>query len=303
MKVLIIGYGSIGKRHEEVLLKFNDISTIDIVTHQVLPKKQTFLSLQEIENIDIYDYFVISSPTNKHYEQLKYIEENANNKIILCEKPLFETKKELNIIKNTVYIGYVLRFHPLLQKLKNEIKNQKIISTNISCGQYLPTWRSNTNYKESYSAKKDEGGGVLLDLSHEVDYIQWLFGPLKDIKSYKLKVSDLEIDSDDLTTLIGKTTKGVIVTLSIDYISKIVNRKILLHTCEFSYELDLINNVLLIKDKDGIEKIESINNLERNDMFEMMHNSVLGNKQYICSFDEALKTMDTISIIQEQNND
>ncbi len=302
MHILIIGYGSIGKRHEEVLLQLNSTSVIDIVTKQKLPKKQTFKSLKEVISIDSYDYFIIASPTNKHYEQLKYIESNAKNKIIFCEKPLFETKKYLNIINNIVYIGYVLRFHPLLQRLKNDIENQKVINVNVSCGQYLPKWRPNTNYKESYSAKKNEGGGVLLDLSHEIDYIQWLFGSLDDIKSYQVKGSDLEIDSDDLMTLIGKTTKDTIVTLTIDYISKIMQRRLIVNTIEFSYELDFIKNTLIRKDKEGQEKVYSMQDLKRNNIFRNMHKSVLGDKQNICTYEEGLNIMNTISIIQEQNN-
>lgn len=301
MKVLIIGYGSIGKRHESVLNSFKEIKKIDIVTKQNLDNKNTFYSIKKIENLDIYDYFIIASETNKHYEQLSYLESKVSKKIIFCEKPLYETKKELNIIKNKVYVGYVLRFHPLLQRLKKELVNEKIISININCGQYLPTWRTNIDYKSSYSAKKNEGGGVLLDLSHEIDYLQWLCGELEEIKSYQLKISDLEIDSDDVTTLIGQTKNNILVNLSIDYISKILNRKILIHTLDKSFELDFILNKLIINNKkDEKEEIE-INSLERNYMFEQMHKDILNKCEYICNYDEGINVMKTISNIQEQN--
>ncbi|WP_295020695.1 Gfo/Idh/MocA family oxidoreductase [Sulfurimonas sp.] len=301
MRVLLIGYGSIGRRHEEVLSSFSTIEEIHIVTKQALPDKVTFKNLQEVDNLKQYDYIVIASETYKHFEQLKYLENHISNKLIFCEKPLFETDKELTILKNRVLVGYVLRFHPLMQKLKHYLKNEKILSSTIVCGQYLPTWRKEVDYKTSYSASKAQGGGVLLDLSHEIDYAQWLFGDMIDIQSYQLKVSDLEIDSDDLVTLISKTQKGVIVTMSIDYISKITHRRIIVNTIENTYELDFIKNLLIQKDRNGLEQKHKTKNLERNTMFEKMHASILSNQHSACTYKEGQSVMKTISTIQRQS--
>ena len=299
--MLIIGYGSIGKRHEEILLSFDSVRQIDIVTKQTLPNKITYKNLEEISVITKYDYYIIASETYAHHEQLRYLEDRLSNKLIFCEKPLFETDKHLMIVKNKVYVGYVLRFYPLMKKLKVLIKNEKVISVNVNCGQYLPTWRPDSDYKNSYSAKKEEGGGVLLDLSHEIDYVQWLFGKIYEIKSYQLKVSDLDIDSDDLTIIIGKTEKETVVNISLDYISKITTRRIFLHTLNDSYELDFINHRLLQKDKNGQENIYKADEVERNHMFTRMHQAILNNKESVCTYNEALSVMSTIAKVQEQN--
>jgi len=301
VKVLLIGYGSIGKRHDEVLSSLQSIDSIDIVTKQIVPNRTTFIKLQSVQDLSLYDYFVIASETSKHYEQLTYLELNVKDKLILCEKPLFESSKSLEILKNEVFVGYVLRFHPLLKKLKESIKNEKVLNININCGQYLPTWRPNSDYRDSYSAKKEEGGGVLLDLSHEIDYMQYLCGKVDELKSYQVKISDLEINSDDFTTLIGKTEFGVLVNLSIDYISKITHRKVLLNTLESTYELDFIHNRLVKKDKLGIAKVFESENLLRNQMFEEMHKSIITTKEDVCSYNSALDVMKIISKIQEQN--
>ena len=176
-----------------------------------------------------------------------------------------------------------------------------MISVNVNCGQYLPTWRPDSEYQNSYSAKKVDGGGVLLDLSHEIDYVQWLFGKINEIKSYQLHISDLEIDSDDLTIIIGKTKKSTVVNISIDYISKITNRKMLVHTLNESYELDFINHLMIKKDKNGQEEIYKADNIQRNHMFIQMHQSVLGKRESACTYDEALSVMRTITKVQEQN--
>jgi len=301
LKVLLIGFGSIGKRHYEVLSKMAQIQRVDLVTKQNIDNKICYKSLEYVDNISQYDYFVIASETYKHFKQLKFLEENVKNRLIFCEKPLFESKKDLEIKNNKVFVGYVLRFHPLLKKLKEMLKDEKIIMANAKCGQYLPTWRLNRDYKNCYSAKKEKGGGVLLDLSHEIDYIQWLCGKINDIKSYKVKISDLDIDSDDLTMLMGKTDKNTFVNISIDYISKISHRTLLIETLEHTYKLDFIANRLIKKNKSGIEEIYSFSNLERNFMFEKMHLDVFQEQKNICSFKEALEVMNAISIIQEQN--
>lgn len=301
MKVLIIGFGSIGKRHYDVLSQLSEVQNIDLVTKQNIENIVCYINLEIIKNIEEYDYFVIASETNKHFEQLKFLEENVKNKLIFCEKPLFESKQDIEIKNNIVFVGYVLRFHPLLEKLKEMIKKEKILLVNAKCGQYLPSWRLNIDYKESYSAKKEEGGGVLLDLSHELDYVQWLAGQINEIKSYQVKISDLEINSDDLTMLIGKTNQDIFVNISIDYISKITNRRLLVETLEYTYELDFIENKLVKKDKAGFEEIFSSLNLKRNYMFEQMHLDIFNQQKNICTFKEALEVMQTISTIQEQN--
>lgn len=301
MKVLVIGFGSIGKRHYEVLSKLSEIQSIDLVTKQNIENKICYKKLEVVNNINQYDYFLIASETNKHFEQLKYLEENVKNKIIFCEKPIFQSKQKLEIKNNKVFVGYVLRFHPLLEKLNELIKNEKIILVNAKCGQYLPSWRPNTDYKNCYSAKKDEGGGVLLDLSHEIDYVQWLSGQINEIKSYQVKISDLEINSDDLTMLMGKTHKDILVNISIDYISKNTHRRLFVETFEHTYELDFILNKLIKKNKTGLEEIYSFSNLERNYMFEKMHLDIFNQQINVCTFKEALEVMDTISTIQEQN--
>jgi len=301
LKVLLVGFGSIGKRHYEVLSQISQVQSIDLVTKQNIDNKICYKDLEVVDEISKYDYFVIASETNKHFEQLKFLDENVKNKLIFCEKPLFKSKQNLEIINNSVFIGYVLRFHPLLEKLKEFTKDEKIISVNAKCGQYLSSWRPNTDYKKCYSAKKEEGGGVLLDLSHEIDYVQWLCGQISEIKSFQVKASDLEIDSDDLTIFIGKASNGVLVNISIDYISKITHRRLFIETFEYTYELDFISNKLVKKNKIGLEETYVFSNLERNLMFEKMHLDVFEKQKTICTFKEALEVMDTISTIQEQN--
>jgi len=296
LRVLLIGYGSIGQRHKRILESLD--AKVDVVTKQKLRDKTTFKSLKSVKNLKKYDYFIIASETTKHFQQLKYLDSKVKNKKIFCEKPLFETDKKLDIKNNKVYVGYVLRFHPLLQKLKKLLQFETVISSNIICGQYLPTWREGRDYRESYSASKKDGGGVLLDLSHEIDYAQWLFGEVKELKSYQVKISDLEIDSDDLTMFIGKTKNNIMLNISVDYISKLTHREMFVETLQHTYKLDFIKNRLVKIGKDGSKKIYKIR-LQRDTMFIKQHKSILKDKNIATTFQQAKNVMKTIKIIQD----
>lgn len=303
MRVLIIGYGSIGRRHDEVLFDFAELEDVHLVTKQYISNRITFKSLEDVVDINSYDYLLIASETKKHYEQLCWLNERLENKKILSEKPLFEKWYELPTFRNEVYVGYVLRFHPVLQKVKLLLKGQQVLNANIACGSYLPSWRTNIDYRDSYSAKKAEGGGVLLDLSHELDYIVWLLGNLLEVKSYQAKVSDLEIDSDDVVSLVGKTDQQAIVNLVMDYFSKSAYRQIRINTNGFTLEADLIKNQLIKTNLDNTQEVFEFETLERNHMFQAMHREILfsSDKNYICDLVQGSKVMRTIKMIQEQN--
>ncbi len=302
MKVLLIGYGSIGKRHYEVLSKIEMVTTIDIVTAQTLHHLSAYNAIDQVENLYSYDYIVIASETYKHLNQIKYLEKHLKNKIILCEKPLFDTAQAIEVKNNSVYVGYVLRFHPILQQIRLLLEKEKILFAQIRCGSYLPSWRPKTDYRKSYSASKKEGGGVLLDLSHEIDYTQWLFGTVETIFSYQSKISDLKIDSDDLVIAMGKTDKQMTFSISLDYISKISMRELTIHTNDKTIQADLIKNTLQIGTKEGDIETLTFENFDRNEMFRQMHLSALGNKEHLCTLAEGLEVMKTISVIQGQNH-
>ena len=301
MRVLVVGYGSIGKRHCQILSEVLNIKTVEIVTKQSLDLFKTYPNLNNVKNLDDYDYFVIASETWKHYEQLKFLCQQVENKTILVEKPLFSEFEDIKISNNRVFVAYNLRFHPIIQAIRENLQNERVLFVNVITGQYLPTWRPNTDYRTSYSAYKNKGGGVLLDLSHEIDYIQWLFGKLNKVAAINQKVSQLEISSDDIVTSIGITKNDVIVNFTMDYISKIPVRKIMIHTNECTIMGDLITNILqTVSNKQG----EQINNFEINRDFTYlkMHESLLNeNGKDVCTLVEALNVLATIEKIKTTN--
>jgi len=302
VKVLIVGFGSIGKRHFDILNSMQEVKSIDLVTKQNIEGVECFSSLQGITSLDDYDYFIVSSETVKHFEQLKYLCSKVMNKKILVEKPLYNrANSEIALNNNDVYTAYNLRFHPVLQRLKSLVVNQDIYSATVFCGQYLPAWRPGRDYRESYSAHLTQGGGVLRDLSHELDYTSWLFGALDGLQCINTKRSDLEIQSDDIFTAVGVTKRNVVVNITLDYISKHPIRQLIIHTQDLTIEADVIKGCLVISDRDGVVRQENIVAEDRNYTYRKMHQAVLGKRaDMLCSFAEGLAIVSAIDAVPFQ---
>ncbi|QOW61707.1 Gfo/Idh/MocA family protein [Treponema pedis] len=298
-KALLIGYGSIGRRHTKILQeKFN--FQVDIVTNQHVENHRCFKKLIDVSNINFYDYFLITSPTNLHYEQLVYLNTYLNGKKIFVEKPIFDVPHSVNL-NNFVFVGYDLRYSFIIDELKKIIKTRSVMFIQAYVGQYLPTWRKNIDYRDSYSASQKRGGGVLLDLSHELDYIQYLCGSITEIRSYNDKISDLEIDSDDIFTAIAKTETGTIVNVTMDYISKQTMRYCIIHLNDKTIYADFISNSIKVVSIDGAVHTIACENEMENYSYWNMHYDILGSDQLdkkACSFNEAASIMKLVHDIR-----
>ena len=168
LSALVIGFGSIGKRHAKILHSMDGVSKLSVLSSQKGLPYETITKFEQIEDLDP-DYIVVSSPTNFHYQHLEFLENTQRNKKILVEKPLFTEDNDLHLSKNEIFVAYNLRFHPHLEAVKDALSGREIWSVHARCGSYLPDWRPDRDYKETSSANKSMGGGVLLDLSHEFD--------------------------------------------------------------------------------------------------------------------------------------
>jgi CMP-N,N'-diacetyllegionaminic acid synthase len=295
-KVLVIGYGSIGQRHVNILNKINSIGPISVLTAQTGLSHDTIKSLEDIPALNP-DYVVVASPTAKHYAQLKFLDDKLMSSKILVEKPLFDSGFDLEIKNNEVYVGYNLRFHPILAKIKEAVSNRKIWSIQVFCGSYLPDWRPGRDYRETSSASSTSGG-VLLDLSHELDYIQWLAGHLDVNYVVNEKVSVLDIDSDDLALISARTESGAHVHISLNYFTRNPLRQILLDGDGVSIRADLVSNRLDVV-ADGEASNFSWPELDRDDTYLAQHRAILTDDfSKVCTFSESQNTMKLIDSIR-----
>ncbi len=293
LKVLVIGYGSIGKKHCEILKKIS--SSIHVLTKQKVKNFNKIISLKKAKDLNP-DYIVIASKTNTHFRFIKFIEKNFLNKKILIEKPIMEKYRPLQLRKNEYFVGYNLRFHPVILFLKKFILKKKINYIDINCLSYLPNWRKGIDYKKSNSAEKS-GGGLLLELSHELDYVSWLFGRMHHIYSLNKKISNLKISTDDILIFIGKNYKNSIVHIAMNFFSRLHKREIIIEGNNFSCKADIFNNkVLVINDKK-----KKIYNFPKNikATYFKQHLAILnGKKKSLCTVDSALSTLKEIKKIK-----
>lgn len=289
-KVLIIGFGSIGKRHAAILKNFKIVSQVYILSKRNPTIFKTINKLSQIKEINP-DYIIICSRTSDHFRHLKYIEKNFSKKIILIEKPLFNKFNKFRILKNKVFVGYNLRQHPVLRFIKNFIINKKIFSVNIICNSYLPNWRKNINYKNSYSSHKRLGGGVLLDLSHEIDYIEWIFKKIKKLDFVKIrKLSNLKINVEDHVLIAGETELSNFI-IDLNYYSLYRRRQVIVDGHNFSIKGDLISNYVEIYFKNKNKKIISFKN-DKNYTYAKQHALILNqNYRTLSTFANANKLM------------
>ncbi len=237
MKILFVGMGSIGKRHlknlTDILNKENVSFSVDALRSSLSPLEEDISSLitnqiLKVEDDKVYDLAFITNPTTLHHEAIKNLKDKV--KFFFIEKPIFEDSKydlgELNLNEKNAYIACPMRYCKAYTTLKEVLQNEKVYTARIICSSYLPSWRPTIDYRKNYSAIKALGGGVTIDLIHELDYMVDLFGFPNESYNIRGKYSHLEIDSDDLSVYLAKYDDKI-TQVHLDYFGKKHQR-----TCE-----------------------------------------------------------------------
>ncbi len=301
LKTAIVGYGSIGKRHANVFKECG--SEVSLVTSQTnVSDYKTYSNLQSCIKSEIPDVVVIANRTSDHHPTLKQLQELKFGGVVLIEKPLFESPYETkNFSFAQTLIAYNLRFHPGLTKLKSELKNQRVLSVIAYVGQNLQSWKPGSDYRSSYSAKKELGGGALRDLSHELDYISWMFGKPKNVTAIGGHISDLQIQSDDSWSILMTTENAAQVSVTLNYLDFAGERKLLVNTSEKSYRLNFWTSELHIKDQQN-EKFEKFE-VDSNTTYRAQAKAILNcDYSQFCNLSEGLSVVKLIEKIEQSNH-
>ena len=292
MNALVIGYGSIGQRHVRLLNEFGCKTAV--ISNRQVDYAPLYSEIKDGLTGHKPEYVVIANSTGEHFRAFAELVELGYNGTVLVEKPLFHCVQESkpNDFLQT-YVAYNLRFHPFVQRLKALLAGEKIISVLAYVGQYLPDWRPQRDYRQSYSAKKELGGGVLRDLSHELDYLIWLLGGWKRLAAQGGHFSPLEINSEDVIALIMETPRCPVVSAQLNYLDRMTRRFLVVNTAEHTIEADLIRGTLTIDN--SIEKF----NIEKDMTYRQMHKSILeGGCESLCSLEEGVEVMRLIEAVE-----
>jgi len=289
MKALVVGFGSIGKRHTRILDNLG--CKVSVVSRRSVSSLNRYATLESALSDTSFDYIVVSNRTSEHADTLATLAESSFGGRVLVEKPLakYSTMPPPGLPKTT-FVAYNFRFHPLLQDLRHHLGNEKLISVHVYAGQYLPNWRPNRDYRECYSASRAQGGGVLRDLSHELDYVNWLLEGWCRVTALGGHFSDLEIDSDDVFTLLLEMNRCKSVTVHLNYLDRAPHRSIRVNAQNCTFCLNFINGTLS-KDGNVISKCE----LDRDATYRAEHKALMGGlHDNLCTLKESIDVMNLI---------
>ena len=269
MKYCFVGIGSIAKRHIENIKKIDKNSLI----HAFRTGKSSYSKFNnidkeifEFEELDKrYDAIFITNPTSLHYDTLIAFLNKTD--YFFIEKPVFDCyKHESELLKfkgKYTYVAAPLRFSSGIQYARKLIDEKGIPnSLRLISSSYLPDWRPNVDYRKTYSANKNLGGGVHIDLIHELDYLTYLVGiPSRSFYINK-KVSNLEIDSYDVSISIH-SFDNCVAEIHLDYFGRKIQRICELFYDEFTIQIDLISNSVSVCNASENELIS----LDKRDMY------------------------------------
>jgi predicted dehydrogenase len=249
-KIAFCGLGSIGQRHLKNTVRYLETQGYSYQIDAVRSESGTIIDVglnsyisDQYTYDDVipgdYDIIFITNPTSLHTDCIKKY--SNCTKSMFVEKPLtddfsFDTSE---IRKDLIcYVACPLRYTKVLQYIKRNVACDKAYSVRAVCSTYLPNWRPGQDYRKSYSAHKDMGGGVAIDLIHEWDYLIWLFGKPDNVKCIQAKISKLEIDSEDIAVYIGGSDSKVY-ELHLDYFGRKEVRKLEIYMPDETINVDI----------------------------------------------------------------
>jgi predicted dehydrogenase len=245
----VVGTGSMGARHIKNLAEIFDQKCeqveIDVLRSSMGPLNsilsgQIHKELYSVEEMQgTYDAIIIANPTSEHYNSLLELKDKSG--AFFIEKPVFD-----KISYNTetfngrlIYVAAPLRYTGLFGAVKEITQKERVLFARAICSSFLPEWRPGTDYSRGYSARKELGGGVEMDLIHEWDYLIELFGYPDKVHSIIARESSLDIDTNDIADYIAQYP-DLIINLHLDYFGRVNRRELELFLEDDTVVVDFI---------------------------------------------------------------
>jgi predicted dehydrogenase len=280
-RALIVGLGSIGQRHARnlrallggsvELSAYRARGLSHVIAEGGVASDQEAVSdrlaIREFTNLDDAlaqrpDIAFVCNPTRLHLPVAQRLAEAGCH--LFIEKPIADTLEGVEELERTVraknlvaVVGCQLRFHPLLQRVHALLRERalgQVVAARIAVGEYLPGWHPYEDYRTSYAARRDLGGGVILTLIHELDYAFWLFGAPRKLFAVGGHLSDLEIDVEDTASILmdcGSDGRALPVHVQMDFVQRPPTRSCEITGSDGRIALDLTAATLRRYDSDG----------------------------------------------------
>lgn len=255
MKALVIGYGSIARRHMRNLYQLHPETTFWVCRNRSLPVEEPYVA-QVVTDFDAAlawqpDIAIVASPATDHiWMAQRLAEENVH---LLIEKPLsvslegvVQLVERVQTNQTALLVGYNFRFYPPLQIAKDALDSGAIgdlYYARAEVGQYLPDWRPHLDYRQAVSAQKQLGGGATLELSHEIDYVRWIVGnKMHSVQAHQAQVSSLELEVEDMVDIILRSAHNQVASLHMDFLQRVPRRSLTLVGSTGTILVDLIQH-------------------------------------------------------------
>jgi predicted dehydrogenase len=259
--VLVAGAGSIGRRH---LGNLKTLGLSRLAACDPHPERLEYVAAQFgvegfatlEEGLESFhpDVVLVCTPPVHHVSQAMLALRSGAH--VFIEKPLSDRLDGVEDLSREAanrgliaQVGYNLRFHPPIQKLKqlvDEAAVGKILWGQVEAGSYLPDWRPWQDYRKSYTARRELGGGIVLDGSHEIDYVTWLFGAPQEVACMAGRVSQLDVNVEDCATILLRFPDGTRADVHVDFIQRSYSRKCTLAGTEGKLHWDFADNAVQI---------------------------------------------------------
>ena len=235
---LVVGGGSIGQRHTQNLQQLGvDVAVVDPAT-EVRKELASDLGVTTFAEVSVGidaenpDIVVVCTPNRFHVPNA--IEAARAGCDLFIEKPLSHEMAGVAELETVVaeqelrsLVGCNLRFHPKIKKIRELLQDDvvgSIVAARIEGGSYLPEWFPESDYRQSYSAREDLGGGVILDYIHEINYARWFFGEFETVSAMAGQQSQLDIETNDIAGILARTSEGTICEFHLDYVQREYSR-------------------------------------------------------------------------------
>lgn len=305
MKILIVGYGSIGQMHARVLSGIGG-ADIGLVRHKPGPADesgyQTFYTLED--SLDFMpDGVIISNPTSLHVDTTLFYAQRGIRALV--EKPVSadaDSAQRLAGVSDLMRVAYVMRFSKLAEFFRKVASQERIFKTSIFRSFYLPHWRTYRDYKDKYVARKDLGGGCIRTLSHELDLIMSVYGKPESVSGFVDRLSDLEMDADDCAFFSLRYANRSRVNFDLDFYSPSKILEGVIQTEQGKYQWNVEGAKFQGRSQDNWTEYETFGA----DMFEQAYNAQLADfmsfistgQSSNCTLEEAIQVQQVIESLE-----
>lgn len=281
---MVAGLGSIGTRHARILAELG--LTVATVSRR---DGGDYRSLAEALSRSQCDYVVIATETARHADALHELASAGFRGTVLVEKPLFAKVEPLPAFPFArLLVAYNLRFHPVMAALASRIAGRAAITVSAYVGQDIRDWRPGRDHRATASATVAAGGGVLRDLSHELDYLLWLFGPWQRVAALGGASGARDLEVDDNLALLMEMARAQVVQVHLDYLDRVGIRRIRVNLQDETIEADLVGGSL------SVNGVTTRFASERDASYRAMHMAALGGDGPTCSLAEGMAVMNLI---------